>query len=294
MRSRHRHRSWEIKFDAKVKDVIQRGSRDPSPLTAQVLLEAFISLTSTYPIMARFLFLEDAFMRITGAGSVPVPPINLGTAANYAILAQAGIAGAPGSNTITGNIAVSPIDHTAITGFPLTPPDASAAFSTTPQVIGDVYAADYQPPTPATLTVAVVDMQAAYTAGNALPPSSVNLNGGNIGGLNLAPGVYKWTTGVTIAGADLTLTGSPTDVWVFQVTGALALAAARNIILAGGAVASNVFWVVTGTTSTGVGSTFNGNILDATNIQIGSTGTVNGRLLSQTQVALQGSTIINQ
>src|ERR1700690_2410427 len=46
-------------------------------------------------------------------------PVNLGTAGNYVILAKSGISTVP-TSAITGDIGVSPISATAITGFALT------------------------------------------------------------------------------------------------------------------------------------------------------------------------------
>jgi len=64
-------------------------------------------------------------------------------------------------------------------------------------VVGNVYAADYTSPTPSNLTTAVSDMQTAYTdAAGRTTPDFLNLGAGNISGLNLAPGLYKWGTGV--------------------------------------------------------------------------------------------------
>jgi hypothetical protein len=139
----------------------------------------------------------------------------------------------------------------------------------------------------------VLDMQAAYTAANALIPTSVNFNAGNLGGQTLAPGVYKFTTGVTIP-TSLTLDGSASDVWVFQIAGTLDLAAAQHIILAGGALASNVFFAVAGATEIHAGAVFNGNILSQTNVAMDAGATINGRLLCQTAVTLVGSDVVNQ
>ncbi len=118
-------------------------------------------------------------------------PVNLGTAGNYVILAKSGISTVPPS-AVTGNLGVSPIDSTAITAFSLIL-DSSGEFSTSSQVTGKVYAANYGSPTPANLTTAVSDMQTAYTdaAGRTLPDHT-ELGSGNIGGLTLAPGLYKW------------------------------------------------------------------------------------------------------
>ena len=65
---------------------------------------------------------------------------------------------------------VSPIAATAITGFGLVA-DKTNTFSTSPQVTGKIYAANYASPTPANLTTAVSNMEAAYTdaAGRKLP-----------------------------------------------------------------------------------------------------------------------------
>ena len=43
-------------------------------------------------------------------------PVNLGTAGNFVILSKSGISTVP-SSVLTGDIGVSPIAHTAITGF---------------------------------------------------------------------------------------------------------------------------------------------------------------------------------
>src|SRR5450759_3892947 len=94
--------------------------------------------------------------------------VNLGSAGNYVILAKSGIA-TTGTTLMTGNIGVSPIAAIGLTGFGLTM-DVSNTFSTSALVIGKVYAANYMPPTPATMTTAVSDMQTAYTTANGLAP----------------------------------------------------------------------------------------------------------------------------
>ena len=288
MRTRHRHRSHEITFDLLVKNDIQAYSGSDVVGANRPLIAAFTCLTSQYPIAARFL----EHQATASAPSPPLAPVPLLTAANYAILSKAGISAGAGSNVITGNMGVSPAAASSITGFGLTL-DVSGQFSTSAQVSGHVFAADYSAPTPATLTQAVLDMEAAYTYAMAQPPTSVNLNGGDLGGLVLPPGVYKFTTGVTVP-TSVTLDGSATDVWIFQIAGALGVISPAQVILAGGAVASNVFWAVAGATTLGVNCVFNGNILDQTNVALLGGVTVNGRLLAQTAVTLVGSAIINQ
>jgi hypothetical protein len=188
-------------------------------------------------------------------------PVDLGTAGNYVILSKSGISSSPAS-TVTGDIGVSPIDATAITGFSLIM-DGSGTFSTSSQVTGKVYAADYADPTPANLTTAVSDMETAYTdaAGRTLPDHT-ELGSGNIGGMTLAPGLYKWSTDVTIA-TDVSLSGGPNDVWIFQIAGNLSIAGATSVLLSGGAQARNIFWQVAGGIGVDLGTTsqFEGTIL---------------------------------
>ncbi len=219
------------------------------------------------------------------------PAVGLGTAGNFVILSKAGIS-TTGATRITGNIGVSPIASTAITGFGLIK-DRSGTFSRSVRVIGKVYAANYTAPTPSILTTAVNNMQTAYTDAAGRAPTSAattNLGAGSIGGLTLKPGVYKWTTGVTIP-TDVTLSGSSRDTWIFQIAGTLNISSGKHIILKGGALAKNIFWQVAGATTLGTYSTFNGTILDKTNIAIQTGAVLNGKALAQTAVTLQANAI---
>jgi len=220
-----------------------------------------------------------------GAGPATV---NLGTAGNFVILSKTGIS-TTGTTLITGDIGVSPIAATAITGFALTLP-AGSAFSTSATVTGKVYAPGYANPTPANLSTAILDMQTAYTDAAGRAPDVTELGAGNIGGLTLAPGVYKWGTGVTIP-TDATLSGSANDVWIFQIAQTLAVSSGVKIILSGGAQASNIFWVVAGQTTIGTTAVFNGNILDQTAIVLNTGAQLNGRALAQTAVTLDSNSV---
>ncbi len=215
--------------------------------------------------------------------------IILGTAGNYAILAKTGISTVPPS-TVTGNIGVSPIASAAMTGFSLIE-DATNTFWTCDQVTGKAFGADNAVPTPANLTTAVLDMEAAYTDGMGRPGPDFNeLATGNIGGLTLAPGLYKWTTGITIP-TDVTIAGSEKDVWIFQTTGNLNMASVQHVILSGGAQAKNIFWVVAGNVALGTGSHFEGILLCKTDVSLLTRATMNGRILAQTASVLQMATV---
>ncbi len=241
-----------------------------------------------------------------GSGSGPGPVggtcsgtvtacVSLGTSANYVIFANTGIHTDANPSVVTGNIAAGPgVTSSSITGFALTLPAASP-FSTSAQVAGGgkVYAFDYAPPTPTEVTTASANMGAAYTAA-ANKPAGVgpflNLGGGTVTGQNLAPGVYTWGTAVTIP-TDLTLTGNSTDVWVFQIAGTLNMAAAKNVILAGGAQSKNIFWQVAGAVNIGANTNFKGNILGQTAITFGNSSSLEGRLLAQSAVTLDLTTV---
>jgi hypothetical protein len=218
-------------------------------------------------------------------------PVDLGTAGNFVILSKSGISTVPPS-AVTGDMGVSPIDSSAITGFSLIL-DSSGQFSTSSQVTGKIYGPDYKSPTPANLTTAVHDMQTAYTdaAGRTLPDHT-ELGSGSIGGLTLAPGLYKWSTGVTIS-SDLTLAGGPASVWIFQIAGDITLADATAVKLSGGAQAGNIFWQVAGGVGVDLGTTsqFEGTILAVAAINMRTGASINGRLLAQTAVTLEVNTI---
>ena len=221
--------------------------------------------------------------------------VNLGTAGNYAILAQTGISTVPAS-AVTGNIGVSPVAASYITGFSIVSPvvlDAAGNYSTSPQVTGKIYAADYNTPTnptPANLTTAVGDMGTAYTDAASRAPDVAELATGNIGGLTLTSGVYKWGTGVTIP-TNVTLSGSANDVWIFVVAQDITMAAGKSVILSGGAQAKNIYWVVAGQVTLGTGAHFEGIVLSKTAIHLNTGASINGRLLAQTAVTLDQSVV---
>ncbi|WP_320127538.1 ice-binding family protein [uncultured Sphaerochaeta sp.] len=215
--------------------------------------------------------------------------VALRTSANFVILSKSGVSTVP-TSAITGDIGTSPIDSTGLTGFDLTA-DGTNVFSTSAQVTGNLYASDYAVPTPSNLTTAISDMQLAYDdAAGRLAPDFTELGSGEIGGMTLAPGLYKWSTGVSIS-TDVTLSGGANDVWIFQIGGGLTVAAAKSVILAGGALPKNIFWQSAGVVSLGTTSHFEGIILSQSSITMDTGASINGRLLAQTLVALDANTV---
>jgi len=233
--------------------------------------------------------------QIAGAKKpVPPPPgptatVNLGLAGSFAILSKSGITNVP-TSVITGDLGVSPIAATAITGFALVL-DSTGKFSTSTQVNGRVYAANNAFPTSSNLTTAVHNMQAAYTDAAGRAPDFTELYSGNLTGATLAPGVYKWSTRVLINN-QLTLKGSSTDVWIFQIAKGLTLGSGAKVLLSGGALAKNIFWQVAGVTAIGTTAHLEGTILDATAITFNTGASLNGKALAQTNVTLIKNTIV--
>ena len=212
----------------------------------------------------------------------PVSPVNLGSAAGFVILSKSGITDVPASE-ITGNIGTSPI-----TG--------AADHLSCAEVTGKVYSVDAAGPalcnikSPTKLTAAVGDMQTAYTDAAGRPPTTTELGAGNIGGLTLAPGVYSWSTSVTIPDS-VALKGGPKDVWIFQISKNLVVSSGKAVILRGHARARNVFWQVAGKVTLGTTSHLQGTILSKTLIAMKTGASIKGRLLSQTAVTLQMNSV---
>jgi len=217
-------------------------------------------------------------------------PVNLGTAGDFVILAKTGIS-TTGVTSITGDIGISPAAATFITGFGLIM-DASGTFSTSSLVTGRVYAADYTAPTPTKMTTAISNMLTAYTdaAGRTLPDST-ELGAGDITGKTITHGLYKWGTGVLVGAGGVTISGTASDVWIFQIAQNLELANGAAVTLSGGAQASNIFWQVGGQVTLGTTAAMKGIILSQTAIAMNTGATLNGKALAQTAVTLDANAV---
>lgn len=229
---------------------------------------------------------------IRGQGGNAAGPVgvNLLSAGDFAIVAKTAITDAtPASSVITGNVAINPAAGSAITGLSCTSVVPSGKVYSSGGYTGGLCAVT----NPALALAVRSAMEAAYTnAEGRTGPNGTNLYGGIIGGQTFAPGLYKWTTGVTIP-TDVTLSGGANDVWIFQVSGDLSIASTMKVKLDGGALAKNVFWQVGGPTGAtlGTNSEFNGTILSATQVKLLTGAKLNGRALAQTQVTLDGNIV---
>lgn len=231
--------------------------------------------------------LPGAGTGLDGLGKGPAP-VMLGGAGNFVILAKSAIS-TTGTTAVTGDIGVSPVDSTGITGFGLIM-DSTGTFSTSSLITGKAYAADYTPPTPSNLTTAVNNMLTAYTDAAGRAPDYTELRTGNIGGMTLPPATYKWSTGVLIP-TNVTLNGGPNDVWIFQIAQGITQAPGARVILTGGALPKNIFWQSFGVVALDTTAHMEGVILAQTSITLKTGASANSRLLAQTSVILDANAV---
>jgi hypothetical protein len=256
-------------------------------LTAETVYTAKIT-TAAKDLFGNSLATDTEWSFTTGIATASLAVVDLGSSANYVILAKTAITNVP-TSAITGDLAISPAAASYITGIPLT---KATGFATSAQVTGKIYAADMAAPTGINLTTAVNNMITAYNDAAGRPfPDFTELYTGNIGGKTLAPGLYKWTNSVTVP-SNVTISGTADDVWIFQIAGNLSLSTAVNVILAGGAKASNIFWQVAGPVTLSSTSHFEGIILAKKGVTFQTGASFNGRALSQTSVILDKNTIV--
>ena len=211
-----------------------------------------------------------------GALSAAGPaPVNLRSTASFTILAGAAVT-TTGGGIINGDVGASPIAGSAI-------------HLTDAQVNGTIYTVDASGPAgsvvdPGRLSTAKGDLTLAYIeARDRTPvPSGPFLNpgAGNIGGLNLIPGLYKFTGTAFVTGSDLTLTGGPDDVWIFQIASDLQVGSSIRVLLAGGAQARNIYWQVGTSAVIETFAVFKGTILADQAITMRTSSTMEGRALA--------------
>lgn len=255
-------------------------------LASDVLYTATIT-TGVTDLAGNALAENTEWTFTTGGSATGLATVDLGTSANYVILAKTAINNSS-TSAITGDLGLSPAATSYITGLALT---NATGYATSSQVTGKVYAADMADPTPVNLTTAVENMITAYNDAAGRPsPDFLELATGNIGGKTLIPGLYKWTTTVTMP-SDVVISGGENDVWIFQVSGDLNMSAAVNITLSGGAQAKNIFWQVAGEATFGTTSHFEGIILSMTGITFQTGASIEGRALAQTAVVLDSNAV---
>jgi hypothetical protein len=184
------------------------------------------------------------------------PAVGLGAADSFVVLAGAGITNT-GPSVMNGDI--GSFATTSITNFP-------------PGIVnGTNHGGD------GVAQGAKIDLQIAYTNAQGAGPTFPVV--ANLGGQNLVAGVYNSASTLGLTGA-LTLTGGPTDVWIFQAGSSLTTASGSSVVFNGGAQACNVFWQIGSDATIGTGSAFQGTILAQNSIFVTTGATIHGRALA--------------
>jgi hypothetical protein len=202
--------------------------------------------------------------------------VSLGSSASVVILAGSAIT-STGATNITGDIGLSP--GTSIGGFP-------PGILVGTQHINDNIA-----------TQAKLDLTAAYNDAAGRTATDIVTLSGNIGGLTLTPGLYKSTSSLAISSGDLTFDakGNASAVFIIQIASSLTTTSGRQVILAGGALASNIFWQVGSSATFGTTSVFKGTVLAMESITFNTGATLDGKALARTgNITLAGNTIVKQ
>lgn len=202
--------------------------------------------------------------------------VPLAGAASFAILAGSSITNT-GATNITGDLGLSP--GSSVGGFP-------PGILVGTQHINDV-----------TANQAKLDLTAAYNDAAGRSATDMVTLSGNIGGLTLTPGLYKSTSSLAVSSGDVTFDakGNANAVFIIQIASTLTTTSGRQVILAGGAQASNIFWQVSSSATFGTTSVFKGTIMAMQSITFNTGATLDGRALARTGgITLSGNTIVKQ
>jgi hypothetical protein len=219
----------------------------------------------------------------TGTTPVVIPlqttvqaAVSLAGAANFAILAGSSVTNT-GATNVTGDLGLSP--GSSIGGFP-------PGILVGTQHINDV-----------TANQAKLDLTASYNDAAGRTATDMVTLSGNIGGLTLTPGLYKSTSSLAISSGDLTFDakGNANAVFIIQIASTLTTTSGRQVILAGGAQATNIFWQVSSSATFGTTSVFKGTIMAMQSITFNTGATLDGRALARTGgITMSGNTIVKQ
>jgi hypothetical protein len=238
------------------------------------------------------LAMLGAILVLAGSSAAATPTtVGLGTAGNFAVLAGTSVTDVPAS-AITGNVGLSPTTGAGITGL------------TCPEVTGTIYSVDASGPLPCRitnaplLTTAENDMSTAYGDAAGRTPFTTLLGtvvpaDNQLGGKTLGPGVYRLASATTAnLTGNVTLSGSASDVWIFQASSNLVFSSSSTVNFSGGAQACNVFWQVGTSATIGTGANISGTILAGASITAATGATITGRLLAAVTVTLDHNTIV--
>ncbi len=201
--------------------------------------------------------------------------VSLAGSASLALIAGSAISNT-GATNVTGDMALSP--GTSIGGFP------------PGKLTGTLHIND------AIATQSKLDLTAAYNDAAGRTCTDIVTLSGNIGGLTLTPGLYKSTSSLAISSGDLTFDakGNANAVFIIQIASSFTTTSGRQVILAGGALASNIFWQVGSSATFGTTSVMKGTVMVMQSITFDTGASIEGRGLARTgAVVMEGNTIVN-
>lgn len=208
--------------------------------------------------------------------TVSMPTVALGATSTFAILAGSEVT-STGATAITGDMGLSP--GTSIGGFP-------PGILNGTQHIND-----------ASSNQAKLDLTNAYNDLAGRTSTDIVTLAGNIGGLTLTPGLYKSTSTLAISSGDLTFDakGNANAVFIIQIASALTTTSGRQVILSGGALASNIFWQVGSSATFGTTSVFKGTVMALQSITFDTGAKLDGRAFARNgAITMAGNTIVKQ
>lgn len=228
-------------------------------------------------MMTTVLSLLVIYTLITPVFAAYTTPVSLGDATSFAVLAGSTVTNT-GSTTLSGtagnNLGVSA--GTAVTGVDLITMGGGTVYTGAPGNAAD----------------AQVSLTAAFTDAAGRTPATAQ--GTELGNLTLVSGVYASTTFGLTGTLTLDAENDPTSVFIFQAASTLITANNSNIVLANGADACNIFWVVGTSATLGTGSTLYGHVLAQESITATTGATIYGSLLARIgAVTLDTNTIVN-
>ena len=207
-------------------------------------------------------------------------PVSLGSCSNFAILASMEITNIA-TSTIIGDVGLTPDTGANISGFDVP--------ETCPEVTGNMYAVDAAGPAcalidPALLTDAKTDAEAAFldarTADRGTPVSI----SGDLNGLTLYPGLYESLTSVEISPGGflyLDAEGDENAVFIIRSETSITTESTSEVVLTGGAKATNIYWTAGSAVTLGTNSIMKGTLIAGTSISLLTGASLEGRALNQ-------------
>lgn len=200
----------------------------------------------------------------------------LGGTENFAVLAGAAVTNT-GATTIVGDLGLSP--GTSVAGFP--PGILNGTLR-----VNDVLA-----------TQAKLDLTTAYNeAAGRISKDMVSLSG-NIGGLTLTPGLYRSTSALEISSGNVTFDalGKSDAVFILQIASTFTTTPGRQVVLAGGAKAANIYWQVSSSASFGTTTVMKGTILAMESITFDTGAMLEGKALARDgAITLDANSIVKK